>query len=99
MTLGIVNLPATGARVSNPASRISLGVRAMAQTIPLVRPVQDRMAERAAVRAPAVPWYIWSSIVAVMSGAFGGTWDISWHDSSGRDTVLPAAQGLIYLCV
>ena len=70
----------------------------MAQTIPLVRPVQDRMAERAAVRAPAVPWYIWSSIVAVMSGAFGGTWDISWHESIGRDTFWTAAHVMIYLC-
>jgi hypothetical protein len=70
----------------------------MAQTIPLVRPVQDRMAERAAVRAPSVPWYIWSSIVAVMSGAFGGTWDISWHESIGRDTFWTAAHVMIYLC-
>src|SRR3989449_4366060 len=70
----------------------------MAKTIPLVRPVQDRMAERAAVRAQSVPWYIWSSIVAVMSGAFGGTWDISWHESISRDTFWTAAHVMIYLC-
>ncbi|HYL10961.1 MAG TPA: hypothetical protein VEU31_09505 [Candidatus Acidoferrales bacterium] len=70
----------------------------MAQSIPLIRPVQGRMAEHAAARAASVPWYIWSLIVAVASGAFGGTWDISWHESIGRDTFWTPAHMMIYLC-
>jgi hypothetical protein len=70
----------------------------MAQSIPLITPVQGRIAERADVGAKAVPWYIWSSLIAVASGAFGGTWDISWHESVGRDTFWTAPHMMIYLC-
>ena len=33
-----------------------------------------------------VPWYIWSSVLAVTSTTFGLYWDISWHVGIGRDT-------------
>jgi len=38
------------------------------------------MAER------AVPWYVWSSTLAVTSTTVGLYWDISWHMGIGRDT-------------
>jgi hypothetical protein len=45
-----------------------------------------------------VPWYIWSTVLAVASGGVGLAWDISWHKSIGRDTFLTPAHVLIYLC-
>jgi len=42
--------------------------------------------EKTAARAAAVPWYIWACALAVTSASFGGVWDISWHESIGRDT-------------
>src|SRR5437867_5362524 len=46
----------------------------------------------------AVPWYLWCCTAAVMSGAFGGVWDISWHESIGRDTFWTLPHVMIYLC-
>lgn len=37
-------------------------------------------------RAVAVPWYIWSAVLAVTSTTVGLYWDISWHTGIGRDT-------------
>jgi hypothetical protein len=48
--------------------------------------------------AEAVPWYIWSSIAAIVSAKIGGEWDISWHMSIGRDAFLTAPHLMIYLC-
>jgi hypothetical protein len=45
-----------------------------------------------------VPWYMWCCVVAMFSGAFGGVWDISWHESIGRDTFWTPAHMMIYLC-
>jgi len=39
-----------------------------------------------AVRVSDVPWYVWSSVLAVTSTTFGLYWDISWHIGIGRDT-------------
>ncbi len=39
-----------------------------------------------AVRVGAVPWYVWSSVLAVTSTTVGLYWDISWHIGIGRDT-------------
>jgi hypothetical protein len=33
-----------------------------------------------------IPWYLWACALAVTSASFGGVWDISWHESIGRDT-------------
>jgi len=38
------------------------------------------------IGARVVPWYIWSSVLAVTSTTFGLYWDISWHVGIGRDT-------------
>jgi hypothetical protein len=44
-----------------------------------------------------VPWYIWFCLAAVLCGAIGGVWDISWHKSIGRDSFWTPAHVLIYL--
>jgi hypothetical protein len=50
-------------------------------------------------RVPAtIPWYIWSSIIAVTSAMAGTHWDIAWHRSIGRDTFWTPAHIAIYLC-
>lgn len=53
---------------------------------------------RTAVRAQSIPWYMWCCVVALSLGAFGGVWDISWHESVGRDTFWTPAHMMIYLC-
>ncbi len=49
-------------------------------------------------RAPAIPWYIWTGLIASTSAVVGGQWDISWHRSIGRDTFWTPAHMAIYLC-
>jgi hypothetical protein len=44
----------------------------------------------------AVPWYVWTSVLAVFLGNFGGLWDISWHRSIGRDTFWSPPHVAIY---
>ena len=46
----------------------------------------------------AVRWYVWCSIVGVISAMIGAHWDISWHRSIGRDTFWTPAHIAIYLC-
>lgn len=57
-------------------------------------------AEIPAVReeAPAIPWFVWASVVGVTSAIIGGHWDISWHRSIGRDDFWTPAHMAIYLC-
>lgn len=45
----------------------------------------------------AVPWYVWTAVLAVFSGVLGAHWDISWHRSIGRDTFWSAPHIAIYL--
>jgi hypothetical protein len=45
-----------------------------------------------------VPWYIWLGVAAITSAAIGGTWDVSWHRSIGRDTFWTPAHMAIYAC-
>jgi hypothetical protein len=42
--------------------------------------------EVSAIQSQAVPWYIWSSVLAITSTTVGLYWDISWHIGIGRDT-------------
>jgi len=49
-------------------------------------------------RTASIPWYVWCCAAAVTSGAIGTLWDISWHESIGRDTFWTPAHMLIYLC-
>jgi hypothetical protein len=70
----------------------------MADAIPLPSQVQARAASQAAAAAQSIPWYIWSCLVAVICSVVGGAWDISWHESVGRDTFWTTPHLLIYLC-
>jgi hypothetical protein len=70
----------------------------MADSIPLTTVAQARVTERAAADTMSIPWYIWCGLVAVLSSVVGGAWDISWHESVGRDTFWTSAHMLIYLC-
>lgn len=45
-----------------------------------------------------IPWYVWCCAAAVLSSAIGGVWDISWHETIGRDSFWTPAHVLIYLC-
>lgn len=45
----------------------------------------------------AVPWYVWTAVLAVFSGVLGAHWDISWHRSIGRDTFWSPPHIAIYL--
>lgn len=49
-------------------------------------------------RAAPIPWFVWCTVAAVTSAMIGGTWDISWHRSIGRDSFWTAPHILIYLC-
>ncbi len=49
-------------------------------------------------RAAGVPWTIWAGVVAVTSSMIGGTWDVAWHRSIGRDSFLTPAHIAIYAC-
>jgi hypothetical protein len=52
----------------------------------------DIVAERTA----SVPWFVWSGVLAVSSIAFGLYWDISWHETIGRDTFWTPAHLAIH---
>jgi hypothetical protein len=45
----------------------------------------------------AVPWFVWTALLAVISGIVGGHWDISWHRSIGRDTFWSPPHIAIYM--
>src|SRR6202167_2417128 len=69
----------------------------MAGTISLEPPAPARTAERAYAEAASIPWYIWCCVVSVLSAVIGSAWDISWHESVGRDTFWTPAHMMIYL--
>ena len=52
--------------------------------------------EKTAAGSSSVPWYIWACVAAVTSASFGGVWDISWHESIGRDTFWTAPHLFIH---
>lgn len=49
-------------------------------------------------RSARIPWYLWCVVLAVTSVSIGGRWDVSWHESIGRDTFWTPAHMAIYLC-
>ncbi len=49
-------------------------------------------------RATRVPWTIWAGVLGVTSASLGGSWDVSWHRSIGRDSFLTPAHLMIYAC-
>jgi hypothetical protein len=51
--------------------------------------------ERGSVKSEGIPWYVWTSALAVTATSVGLYWDISWHMSIGRDTFwTPAHLGI-----
>lgn len=70
----------------------------MADSIPLSSQGQARAPARVSAATQSIPWYIWTCLVAVVSSVVGGAWDISWHESVGRDTFWTTPHMLIYLC-
>lgn len=54
--------------------------------------------EALAERRPGLPWYLWCASAAVTSAVVGAVWDISWHESIGRDTFWTPAHIAIYMC-
>jgi hypothetical protein len=49
-----------------------------------------------AAQRTVIPWYLWACALAVTSASFGGVWDISWHESIGRDTFWTAPHLFIH---
>jgi hypothetical protein len=70
----------------------------MADTLPLPVTLQSRTADRVSTKTLSIPWYIWCNVAAVACSVVGGVWDISWHESVGRDTFWTPAHLLIQLC-
>lgn len=70
----------------------------MAGSIPVASSVQSRAAAQVSESAASVPWYIWTCLIAVVSSVVGSAWDISWHESIGRDTFWTAPHLLVQLC-
>src|SRR6202521_204689 len=70
----------------------------MADSISVASQVQARTAAQVSATTDSVPWYIWSCLIAVLSSVIGGAWDISWHESVGRDTFWTTPHILIQLC-
>ena len=69
----------------------------MAGTISVEQQIQARTVERADAETRAIPWYIWCCLASVVCAVVGSAWDISWHESVGRDTFWTAAHMLVYL--
>jgi hypothetical protein len=70
----------------------------MADTISLPTPVRTRTSVEASAVTGSVPWYIWACLLSVISSVIGGAWDISWHESIGRDSFWTMPHLLIQLC-
>ena len=70
----------------------------MANAITLPSEMQTRATGKTSEGAASVPWYIWSCLIAVISSVIGGAWDISWHESIGRDSFWTTPHLLIQLC-
>ena len=51
-----------------------------------------------ATQATSIDWYVWSVVAAATLYDIGFYWDISWHQTIGRDSVLNPAHVAIYLC-
>lgn len=70
----------------------------MPDSISVASQVQTRAAAKVSATTGLVPWYVWSCLLAVISSVIGGAWDISWHESIGRDTFWTTPHILIQLC-
>src|SRR5262252_6326110 len=48
-----------------------------------------------APRSQGIPWLVWANVIASVSIATGLYWDISWHETIGRDSFWTPAHLLI----
>ena len=55
-----------------------------------------RGAADARTRAAAIPWYLYAVALAAISVVVGVIWDISWHQTIGRDTFWTPAHMCTY---
>jgi hypothetical protein len=55
-------------------------------------------ATRRRTSTASAPWYIWAGALSITSAIVGGSWDVSWHRSIGRDSFWTPAHMAIYLC-
>jgi hypothetical protein len=69
----------------------------MAENARIAFPTSVTVTDLTSVKAGVVPWYVWSSILAVTSTTLGLYWDISWHIGIGRDTFWTPAHLAIQL--
>src|SRR5215469_252213 len=69
----------------------------MADSARIAFPPATAITQGSSVRTQAVPWYTWSSAVAITSTTAGLYWDISWHIGIGRDTFWTPAHVAIQL--
>jgi len=70
----------------------------MADSISVASQAQLRSAAQVSTATGTVPWYVWSCLLAVISSVIGGAWDISCHESIGRDSFWTTPHILIQLC-
>lgn len=56
---------------------------------------QSSVSQSSVARAQAIPWAAWAGLVSSISIAVGLYWDISWHETIGRDTFWTPAHLLI----
>jgi hypothetical protein len=70
----------------------------MANAIALPSRVESPTSQPSHTRSTAIPWYGWSALIAATSVIVGLYWDISWHQTIGRDTFWTPAHLCIQLC-
>jgi hypothetical protein len=68
----------------------------MSHTLPVELAPQSTARATSRASAPAIPWFVWSGAIAISSIAFGLYWDISWHQTIGRDTFWTPAHLAIH---
>jgi hypothetical protein len=55
----------------------------MAESVSIAMPASVAARQQLSAEATAVPWYVWSAVLAVTSTTVGLYWDISWHTGIG----------------
>ena len=70
----------------------------MANVVALPSHVQTPAIEPTRATAVSIPWYAWTAVVAATAVIVGLYWDISWHQTIGRDTFWTPAHLCIQFC-
>jgi hypothetical protein len=69
----------------------------MQATIPSPAPPGSTVPAAAPASAPRVAWHVYATLFASVSVVLGVLWDISWHQSIGRDTLWSPPHLAMYL--